>query len=557
MTRVRPHVLEGPNLFFPRPAARFHIAIDELCTLPTTQMDAAARALGLRLTAGAPGSELRNLAVARLLARALRALARAAGYRRLAVRVRPDADADHVMLVAPLATTGRINAVAEALETLLEAMLTDPASLMTVIDNWAGVIAATPPGDAITPQRPAVPVVAVTGTNGKTTTVRLIALMARLQGIDVATCSTDGVFHNGQIVDGGDYSGPAGVQLALAQPGVQLVVAETARGGILRRGLGVASNDVGLVTNVSADHLGLDGVTTLDDLAEVKSVVVRATRPGGWAVLNADDPRVAAMQQTTRARVWVFTLDPESPIGRTALTMGGRVTTLLDDHIVVLGLKASPVVICPITDVPMALFGVSTANVDNALAATSAALALGWPVDVVAAGLRQFRLDQNSPGRFNIHSVGGVTVILDLAHNEAGLAALLEAGRAFVRPGGRLLVSIGTAGDRPQATFTALGEMAALNADVVVTKTAEYYQRGNDGSVEHAWLAEGVERAGKQVTATFDDEPSALAHLLDLAEDGDVIAAMVHQHKAESADLVRARGGTPDDPATIRRKIVG
>ena len=152
--------------------------------------------------------------------------------------------------------------------------------------------------------------VAVTGTNGKTTTSRMIAYVAQRAGRSVGWSSTDGVYLNGVLVEAGDYSGPSGAGQVLQLPGVQLAVTETARGGILRRGVGVAYNDVSVVTNISADHLGLGGIDTLDQLAEVKAVITRITKPTGVCVLNADDPRTFAMRLGTRARVWVFTIDP-------------------------------------------------------------------------------------------------------------------------------------------------------------------------------------------------------------------------------------------------------
>ena len=140
------------------------------------------------------------------------------------------------------------------------------------------------------------PVVAVTGTNGKTTTSRMVARMGRCAGLVVGWSSTDGVYVDGELVEPGDYSGPSGAGRVLDDPRVQLAVTETARGGILLRGLGVAHNDVSVVTNVSADHLGQQGVDTVDQLAEVKAVITRVTRQRGWVVLNGDDPRTFAMR---------------------------------------------------------------------------------------------------------------------------------------------------------------------------------------------------------------------------------------------------------------------
>ena len=172
--------------------------------------------------------------------------------------------------------------------------------------------------------------VAVTGTNGKTTTSRMIAHMARADGRLVGWSNTDGIYVDGELVEAGDYSGPSGAGRVLAHPGVELAVTETARGGILLKGIGLTRNDVSVVTNVSADHLGLQGIDTVDQLAEVKAVVPRITRKDGWAVLNADDPRVFAMRAVIKAQPWVFGRDPDSPAIRETLDDGGRATTVID-----------------------------------------------------------------------------------------------------------------------------------------------------------------------------------------------------------------------------------
>ena len=147
----------------------------------------------------------------------------------------------------------------------------------------------------------------------------MLGHVARRAGLSVGWSSTDGVYLNGELVEAGDYSGPSGAGRVLRHPGVELAVTETARGGILRRGVGVAYNDVSVVTNISADHLGLDGIDTLDQLAEVKAVITKITKPDGWCVLNADDPRTFAMRLGTKAQIWVFTRDPDSPSGRSVV----------------------------------------------------------------------------------------------------------------------------------------------------------------------------------------------------------------------------------------------
>ncbi len=177
---------------------------------------------------------------------------------------------------------------------------------------------------------------------------------------------------DGELIEAGDFSGPGRAGRVLRHPGVVLAVTETARGGILRRGVGVAYNDVSVVTNISADHLGADGIDTLDQLAEVKAVITKITKPDGWCVLNADDPRTFGMRLGVKAQAWVFTRDPDSPSGRSVLSRGGRVTTVLGRTVTVQTAGSAPLPVIDVVDVPMTLAGLSRVNVENVLAVTSA-----------------------------------------------------------------------------------------------------------------------------------------------------------------------------------------
>ena len=351
----------------------------------------------------------------------------------------------------------------------------------------------------------------MTGTNGKTTTSRMIGHVAQRAGWSVGWSSTDGVYLDGVLVEAGDFSGPSGAGQVLRHPGVQLAVTETARGGILRRGVGVAWNDVSVVTNISADHLGVDGIETLDQLAEVKAVITRITRPSGWCVLNADDPRTFAMRTGTRAGVWVFSRDPDSPSGRAVLDAGGRVTTVLDGWVAVLRPGADPLAVVEVADVPMTLAGLSRVNVENALAVASATLALGFATEQVADGLTSFRPGEDNPGRMNLWTLprpagGSATVVVDLAHNEAGLVALLEIMAGVRQPGARLLLGVGTAGDRGDDVLVRLGEVAALGADVVEVARKGEYLRGRPPEEMGRLIAEGARHAGVEALREHDDE---------------------------------------------------
>ncbi len=329
-----------------------------------------------------------------------RRLAEASGIR-LAVRGRPGPEAGEVVVAFPWRRRGSAEALGREVAEVMSALLTTRRSPQRLIAEAAGRIDAVEPGPEPTVPAPHIPVVSVTGTNGKTTTVRLLAHIVRTAGRSVAYSSTDGVYRNDELVEPGDYSGFAGAAMALAQE-PDVAVLETARGGILLRGIGVQHNDVAVVTNVSADHLDLQGIHTLDQLAEVKATITRITRPDGWDVLNADDPRVLSMRRGSSGRVWLFSLDHDHPAIRAVLAEGGRAMTVLDGRMTVLERSiARPLV--RLEDVPMTIAGISSANIQNAMAAAAAALGIGLPERAVARGLRSFVLDpEANPGRANL-----------------------------------------------------------------------------------------------------------------------------------------------------------
>ncbi|WP_310963553.1 Mur ligase family protein [Nocardioides terrisoli] len=522
---VELRVLEGPNLYFPRAAIKVTVDVTEW--------------------AGADVDPFAAPTLMRRLAGTVRELANRAGTHRLAVRVRPTRD-PHVFVVAyPWRHRDRARALGEAVAAVLDGSSVEAA---------AAEVTRTLPGPAPTTIRPRVPVVAVTGTNGKTTTSRMIAHIARTEGHLVGWSNTDGVYVDGVLVEPGDYSGPSGAGRVLAHPEVDFAVTETARGGILLKGIGVLWNDVSVVTNVTADHLGLQGIDTVDQLAEVKSVVPRITRRAGWAVLNADDPRVLAMRAVTKARPWLFTRDPDSPAVREVLNAGGRATTVVDGWIVVRDPGVEPLL--ELADVPMTLAGLSHFNVENALAATSAALAAGIGSEHVVAGLRSFRPDaEHNPGRMNVFSLDGRTVVMDLAHNEAGLAALVEILRGLRTAGGRLLLGLGAVGDRTDELVEMLGEIGARDSDEVVIGHKEHYLRGRTTEELDALFRAGAARVGVGEVPAYPTELAALQELVRRSRPGDVIGLMCHAEREQVHQWIIDQGGTADAPEVLREKV--
>jgi cyanophycin synthetase len=557
VTEVR--VLEGPNLYFAKPAIKVTLQLPGYLSADAAALSALALRVGLRSSRpGAPGTEQRQRFVMRLVRRAVRALAQASGTSRLGVRVRAGQGTEQVVVAFVWRRRARGEALGQAVAPVLAAWLEGS----DVVAEQAEAISRTQPGERPRVVKPTIPVASVTGTNGKTTTTRLLGHIGMTAGLRTAWSSTDGVVVQGENVEAGDYSGPAGARAVLATPGVQLGILETARGGMLLKGMGVASNDVSVVTNVSADHLGLQGIDTVDQLAEVKAIVTKATKPTGWAVLNGEDPRVWAMRSGIRARPWVFALRSDAPAVREALDAGGRAITVLDGDITVLAGGQDPDRLVSILDVPATLSGLSQHNIANALAAAAAALGLGLPRAAVVEGLKTFAPDDRlNPGRMNTYTLtrddgARITVIVDLAHNEAGLEALMDVAHGLKAPGGQVHVGLGVAGDRTDELLESIGEMAGLRADRVVAAHKAHYLRGRTMAELESHLRVGLARAGVADIDSFETELAGLQALVPGAADGDVVALMCHSERVQVAAWLAQQGATVDSPEDIRRKVV-
>jgi cyanophycin synthetase len=545
-------VLEGANRWFPGPAVQLTLDARALADMPVGEAAAVAERAALpgRAAPGPPGSDRRLRFATRLAAHLARRAAAAAGTTRLPVRGRSGPGAHEVMVAWPWPR--RLDAVALGRETARLAAAAGDADLAALIERAGQQLRRVEPEPPPELPAPAIPVVAVTGTNGKTTVTRLLAQIGREAGLRVGWCNTDGIYVDGEQVEEGDWSGPGGARRVLEEPGVELAVLETARGGILRRGLGVAHNDVSVVTNVAVDHLGLGGVDTLDELAEVKAVIVRVTRPSGAVVLNAEDPRVLAMRARARASPFLFGLDPAGPALRSAVDAGTRAATVVDGDLVLLdGDRVDRLL--PAADAPVTLAGISSASVANALAAAAAGLGLGLPRTAVVDGLRSFRPDQRlNPTRMNLLALDGRTVLVDVAHNEASLRALLEVCDGLRPPGAAMRIAVGTAGDRPDEVLRLLGELAARHADRVVIAEKRKYLRGRTVEEMNSLYREGALAAGQGDVPAFPTELAALAALLAESGPGDICALMCHAERTEVAAWLRDRGATPIGAAELR-----
>jgi UDP-N-acetylmuramyl tripeptide synthase len=377
-----------------------------------------------------------------------------------------------------------------------------------------------------------VPVALVTGTNGKTTTVRLLAEMARAAGRVAGITSTDQVDVGDVTVAVGDYSGPNGARTVLRDRRVELAVLEVARGGILRRGLPVPRAQAALVTNVANDHLGEYGIVDLDGLADAKLVVAKSIGNEGRVVLNADDPRLLARGPGLGRPLTWFTLDPDHPVVAAHVAAGGDACRLEDNELVLhAGGVRQPVI--PVRDVPVALGGAARHNVANALAAIGVASALGVPLAAIGTGLRQFdNSPGRNPGRLNHWQIDGREVILDFAHNPHGLAALVATARSL--PARRRAIVIGQAGDRDDESIAELTRVAwSLQPDRVFVKEMESYLRGRERGVIPALIAAELRRSGArdEIVSHHDTELEAVQAALAWSAPGDLVVLTVHEDR--------------------------
>jgi cyanophycin synthetase len=386
-----------------------------------------------------------------------------------------------------------------------------------------------PPG---TPSR--IPIVAVTGTNGKTTTTRMIAHVFRRAGRRIGLTSTDGIAIGDRLVIPGDSSGPRSARMVLQNPRVDLAVFEVARGGILREGLGYERNDVAVVLNIAADHLGLRGIDTLDELARVKQVIVEAVPRNGYAVLNADDPRVLAMRKVCSGDLVLFSMERGNEAVEAHVRRGGRAVVLDHDGAVerivyVHGGRQQSVVR---TDALPATFGGrARMNVQNAMAAVGACLAAGAHLQDVRLALQSFTTSfETAPGRMNMTDLHGVTVVVDYCHNAHGMRMLgdfVDRWTADAQPGARRIAVVATPGDRRDEDVRDLGRAAAPHFDHVVLPT-EISLRGRPAGEVAGLIAEGLREAAaagavEPTSETAGDEPSAVAAALAAAVPGDLV----------------------------------
>ena len=391
-----------------------------------------------------------------------------------------------------------------------------------------------------------IPTVVVTGSNGKTTTVRLLAACARTHGWQAAYNCTDGVYIGHETLASGDYSGPEGTRCVLREPRCEAAILETARGGILRRGIAVSQAHAALVTNVSSDHFGEYGIHDLDGLADVKLSVAAVVRPGGLLVLNADDAQLRAKAAQLAQRFgacptlgW-FALDADAEPLRAHRAQGGRTCGVRGGRLV-LAYGDSEHDLGPVAAMPLSIGGHARYNVANLAGAALAASALGIPATTIAAVFGRFGAEvDDNPGRMMRYDIGGVRILLDYAHNPDGLRGFLAVAEQLRGVTGRLVLLLGHAGNRQDADIEELARVAAQSRpDLVVVKEIPTHLRGRAPGEIPRIIHDALLNAGVPGSAVLmaHSELEAAEQALNWARTGDVLGLLVHGSGARAEVL--------------------
>ena len=580
---VEIRLLEGPNLYRLAPTVKLEVALGDDVAWDGARD--AAGGIATRLWSDVPAAA-RPASVARLAAwvaklqeddgaRGADTRSSDAGAGSLAVH--RGTDPGHWVVSFPWHEAERSRAVADTAWSLAEAGL-DPATASSgdprVIAARSHVAAASPGGGPamIGDADRTVPIISISGTNGKSTVTMLITHILVQAGRHVGSTTSEGIYVDGRLVQPGDWTGPGGAAAILERGDVDVAVLETARGGILLRGVGYASNDASVITNVSSDHLDLQGIHTLAELAAAKATICRITRADGWVILNAEDPHVVAIAGLVKARVAYFAVDPDRAPALADHVARGRPAYVLRRGALLEVDGGEAREICRVDEVPLALGGLARHNVANALAAAGGARAMGASLADIRAGLREFRpTAELSPGRLNIFRLGAHVVIVDFAHNEAGIEALLVVAGGLAAGGAArtwpVTAIIGTAGDRPDDALRGIGRIAAAHSDRIAIKETLPYLRGRSREHVVAELRAGIEAAGRDVAAVpvYETEVEALRAELAIAAGADtrgrpdqphVVVLLCHAERDAVFALLAQLGARPVDTAADLRALI-
>jgi len=385
-----------------------------------------------------------------------------------------------------------------------------------------------------------IPLGIVTGTNGKSTTVRLAAAILAADGVRAGITSTDYIRVGEEILDHGDYSGPGGARTLLRHPKSEAVVLEVARGGLLRRGIGVEHADGALITNIAADHLGDYGINSVSEMAEAKFIVRRALGANAPLILNVDDPESVRLAASLSNRIIWFGLDQTRPVLQAHLKNQGEAAYLCDGWLV-LAEDGNTRQIVETADIPVTFGGIARYNISNALGAMTLCHVLGVADEALAAGLKNFSGDADeNPGRGNLFEKDGIRIFLDFAHNEHGIRAVSETVKAFKAK--RHIVLIGQAGDRADKDIgDFITAACSLNPDRLLICELPGYERGRQaGELPELIAGFAIEAAvPKDAVTLFTSPVEGVKTALLEAQDGDCLVLLALTQRDELLALVR------------------
>ncbi len=402
-----------------------------------------------------------------------------------------------------------------------------------------------PPGS---PSR--VPIAAITGTNGKTTTARMLSHITKMAGFTPGLTTTDGVYIDGQRTVEGDMTGPMATRMVLADPQIDMAILETARGGLLRAGMGVPFVDVGAVLNIAADHLGMKGIDTLEQLAEVKRIIVEVARD--CAVLNADDPLMLKMAAYTDAKsICYVTMNPQHALVREHIRAGGRACALeagINGQMITLYDKGSHIPLLWTHLVPATLEGRALHNVQNAMFATAMAFSMGIKLDAIRQGLRTFGSTFfQAPGRMNVFDEHPFKVIFDYGHNAHAVGVMADLAQRLDVQGRRIVVMAGP-GDRRDEDIRAIAEAVAGRFDHYVCRRDDGL-RGRDGDEVPLILARTLKSGGvdESQISIIPDEQEAIDAALRMGQPGDLVLIFADALTRSWKQVIkfRAEGAAP------------
>jgi cyanophycin synthetase len=386
-----------------------------------------------------------------------------------------------------------------------------------------------------------IPIIAITGTNGKTTVSRMIGHIWQAAGYCAGMTTTDGIFIGGRRVMAGDTTGPASARMVLGDPAVEVAVLETARGGMQRSGLGFDACDVSVVTNISEDHFGQDGIEDIEDLVYIKSLLVEVVRPDGYALLNADDPYATALRERGKGEVVYFSTESDNLLIRRHLSVGGKAFFVKDGMIYAAsgGLGRA---IVRVEDVPVTLGGIALHNVQNAVIAAAACYCLKVPLNCIRRGLSSF--DRN-PGRLNLMRIGDFVVCVDYGHNPAGYQALINTVKRL--GAGRLVGVIAAPGDRRDDVIRNIGRVAGRGFDYLFIKE-DHDLRGRAPGETAELLRRGALEAGiaaDRIT-TILAEDAAVRAALEAAVPGDLVVVFYEKYENVLAVIAAFEKNRPE-----------